>query len=116
METHFVGQPILVEFDHPPLFSKSPHCPQRIIWNEQLLTVIELVTEWRDYGRRGHMSDNMQPAHQSRAMQRGSWGVGRFFFHVRIMDGRELVIYYDRAPDGRNRKGSWHLERELTPS
>lgn len=115
METHFVGEPIEVGFDHPPLFSKSPDCPQRIIWRAETLTVTELVTEWRDYGRRGRRANNMRPERLARARLTGSWGVGRFYFHVQIADGREMVIYYDRAPNGQQRAGSWHLERLLLP-
>ena len=29
----YIGDPITVEFDRPPLFSKRPHCPDRFTWN-----------------------------------------------------------------------------------
>jgi hypothetical protein len=63
--------------------------------------------------RRGRMSNNMRPAHASRASRLGSWGVGRFYFRVKVDDGRIFEIYYDRAPaDADNRKGAWFLKGE----
>src|SRR5262245_29952805 len=114
METRFVGEAVEVEFDEPPALSKSPTCPQRIVWRAQTLPVVELLEEWRDFKRRGRMAANMQPEHASRAAGHGSWGVGRFFFRVRVEDGRVFDLYYDRAPQGSGeRGGSWHLYREL---
>jgi hypothetical protein len=48
------------------------------------------------------------------AESRGSWGVGRFYFRVKLEDGRVFDLYYDRAPQGVDRrKGTWFLFREL---
>jgi hypothetical protein len=117
-QTRFIGEPIEVEFDKPPLYSKMPPCPDRFVWQEASYTIVEVVQEWRDYGRRGRMSMNMRPANLAKAAKRGSWGVGRFYFRVRVADalgdGRVFDIYYDRAPKGQQQKeGSWHLYREL---
>ena len=63
----------------------------------------------------------MQPAHLAVAARRGSWGVGRYYFHV-LAAGPEVPgssprvfeIYYDRAPKGSDhRKGQWFLVSEL---
>jgi len=44
----------------------------------------------------------------------GSWGVGRFFFRIRVDTGKIFEIYYDRAPKGSKlRKGAWFLVGEL---
>ncbi|MEW5986630.1 MAG: DUF6504 family protein [Chloroflexota bacterium] len=112
--SHFIGEPVTVHFNRPPLLEKKPPCPDQFTWQGQTFTVVEMVAEWRDYRRRGRMADNMQPAHAATAAQRGSWGVGRFYFRVRTADGRLFELYYDRAPqDADHRKGTWFLYREL---
>lgn len=111
-----MGEPVKVEFDQPPTLSKAPTCPQRIVRQGRTMAVIALLEEWRDFERKGRMGANLQPEHVPRAVQRGSWGVGRFFFRVRVEDGRVYDLYYDRAPTaGGQREGSWHLYRELLP-
>ncbi|NOZ72643.1 MAG: hypothetical protein GXP38_12160 [Chloroflexi bacterium] len=109
---HFIGEPIQVEFDQPPTFCKTPGCPDRFIWREQCWLVSELLQAWQDFGRRGRMATNMRPEHAQRARQRGSWGVGRFYFRVRCEDGRIFDLYYDRSPR-QQREGEWFLFREL---
>jgi hypothetical protein len=111
---HFIGEPVTVEFDQPPLLEKKPRCPDRFIWAGEIYGINEKLSEWVDYQRRGRMAKNMQPAHASVAEQRGSWGVGRFYFRVRTADGRTFDLYYDRAPqDADRRKGGWFLYREF---
>jgi hypothetical protein len=113
--SRFIGEPIIVEFDQPPLLEKKPRCPDRIVWAGETLAVVEKLSEWQDYQRRGRMAQNMQPAHAAVAQQRGSWGVGRFYFRVRVAGDRLFDIYYDRAPqDADRRKGSWHIYREVS--
>jgi len=114
MKARFIGDPITVEWDKPPLLEKKPTCPDRIVWHDETLQVTQKLAEWRDYRRRGRMGKNMRPEHLHRARQRGSWGVGRFYFRVRVVDGRTLELYYDRAAqDSDRRKGSWFLSQEL---
>ena len=62
-DTRFIGEPITVEFDEPPAFSKKPHCPDRFIWGEETFVIISSLAEWRDYERRGRMAQNMRPEH-----------------------------------------------------
>ena len=110
----FIGEPIGVEFDEPPLLEKKPPCPDRFTWRERLYRVTEMLGEWQDYRRRGRMARNMRPGHAAVAEQRGSWGVGRYYFRVRTDSGRIFDLYYDRAPqDAGRRKGAWFLYREL---
>ncbi|HEY9088360.1 MAG TPA: DUF6504 family protein [Anaerolineaceae bacterium] len=109
----FIGEPIQAVFDQPPLLEKRPPCPDGFTWREQIYRITELLEEWFDYSRRGRMARNMAPQHAAVASSRGSLGVGRFYFRVRVMDGRIFEIYYDRAPkDAANRKGSWMLMGE----
>ena len=115
LDARFHADPIAVFFDHPPLLEKKPHCPDRFTWQEAQFTVERLLAEWVDYGRRGRMARNMRPENLSRARVRGSWGVGRFHFRVRVVGGRIFEIYYDRAPQG-DRKGNWVLSREIVGS
>jgi len=63
------------------------------------------------------MARNMQPQHAAVAAGRGSWGVGRDYFRVRVESGQVFDIYYDRAPKGSDaRKGTWFLYREVCAS
>ena len=113
----FIDEPIEVDFAQPPVFEKRPPCPDGFVWRGQAFRVVELLSEWRDYRRRGRMAANMRPEHAELAAERGSWGVGRFYFRVRIEAGPIFDLYYDRAPKGSvNRKGAWFLFRELVPA
>ena len=75
----FIDEPIEVDFDQPPVFEKRPECPDAFTWRGELYRVAEVLSEWRDYGRRGRMANNMRPEHAELAAERGSWGVGRFY-------------------------------------
>jgi hypothetical protein len=111
----FIDEPIVADFDQPPTFEKRPPCPDGFTWHGETYRIAELLSEWRDYQRRGRMANNMRPEHAELAEERGSWGVGRFFFRVRTAAGPIFDLYYDRAPKGSsNRKGGWFLFRELT--
>jgi hypothetical protein len=111
---HFIDEPITVEFDRPPLMEKTPPCPDGFHWQGRAYRVVEMLAEWSDFTRHGKMARNMRPSHAIAASTRGSWGVGRFFFRVRVEAGRIFDIYYDRAPkDANRRKGDWFLYREM---
>lgn len=61
------------------------------------------------------MAKNMQPQHDRVARERGSWGVGRYYFDVQTENDRCFRLYYDRAPsDATDRTGQWILLAELT--
>lgn len=110
----FLGESVEVDFDRPPALEKRPGCPDAFVWRGQRYQIIEKLNEWHDYGRRGRMAVNMRPDHAARATQRGSWGVGRDYFRVRVESGQIFDLYYDRAPrDADRRKGGWFLFREL---
>lgn len=109
----FIDEPIEVSFDSPPLLEKKPTCPDAFRWREKDYRVIDMLAEWVDYRRRGRMARNMAPAHAATASLRGSWGVGRFFFRVKVDSGQIFELYYDRAPkDAADRKGKWMLFSE----
>lgn len=113
-ETRFILEPVVAEWDKPPVREKTPRCPDRIVWGEETLAVVELLSEWKDFERRGRMASNMRPERVARARVKGSWGVGRFYFRVRLANGRVYDIYYDRAPKGSDaRKGAWFIKQEL---
>jgi hypothetical protein len=106
----FIDEPIEVHFDVPPMFEKTPTCPNAFTWQRKTLYIEKMLAEWQDYRRRGRMARNMQPAHAQQALRAGSWGVGRYYFRVQVDDGRIFEIYYDRAPgDVNHRKGSWFI-------
>jgi hypothetical protein len=111
----FISEPIAVEFDQEPALIKKPGMPARFRWRGQTFHVAHKLKEWHDYGRRGRMAHNMQPAHLEAAERRGSWGVGRDYYRVRTASGRIFGLYYDRAPkDAGDHGGSWFLYRELS--
>lgn len=111
----FIDEAIEVQFDRLPVFEKRPPCPDDFFWRGEAHRVVELLSEWHDYARRGRMAANMRPEHAALAAERGSWGVGRAYFRVRTEAGAIFDLYYDRAPKGvAQRKGSWFLFRELT--
>ena len=110
----FIGENIKVHFDKTPLLKKKPGCPDRFVWGGTTYEIQEKLAEWQDFKRRGRMAFNMRPANMSKALKRGSWGVGRFYFRVSTRCERIFEIYYDRAPkDADDRSGSWYLYREL---
>ncbi len=111
---HFIGAPIEVSFDRPPVREKTPPCPDGFTWEGRSYRVVEKLAEWADFSRRGRMARNMQPQHAAVAAGRGSLGVGRFYFRVRTDAGRVFDLYYDRTiVSAEDRKGHWFLYREM---
>lgn len=110
----FIGDVISVQHKQEPALLKKPHAPDLFIWDKTTFHVVEVVSSWVDYKRRGRMARNMQPKHLETAARRGSWGVGRFYFRVLTENGRCFDLYYDRAPEeAGDRSGHWYLYREL---
>ena len=113
---HFIDEAIAVEFRQAPMLEKRPDAPVAFVWRGRTWQVTEVLATWFDFERTGRQARNMAPAHQEVARRRGSWGVGRYFFRVRIEDGRAFDLYFDRAPEkAGDRKGHWFLFRELRP-
>src|SRR5687767_16034993 len=121
---HFLDLPIEPVFDTPPTREKTPECPNGFIWENKTYRVIEMLSSWSDFKRRGKMARNMRPAHSEVASGRGSLNVGRFYFRVRVAlsgsstagqnESRIFDIYYDRAMKNvDDRKGQWFIYREL---
>ena len=111
----YIGQEIQVAFDEPPALEKTPGCPDVLHIGNETLRIVEILDEWSDFTRRGRFARNMQPEHLKVAQSRGSWGVGRWVFRVRVEDDRLFELYYDRAPrDASDRMGYWFLRCELT--
>jgi hypothetical protein len=111
---HFFDHPIEVAFNSPPAREKLPHCPDRFTWEERTYRVVETLSEWTDFARRGRTARNMRPSHAEAAAERGSLNVGRFFFRVRVDSGQLFDIYYDRAiRNVDDHKGQWYVYREL---
>ena len=112
---HFLDQPIEVIFDTPPTLEKSPDIsPNGFIWDDKTYRVIEMLSSWNDFKRRGRMAQNMQPAHAAVASTRGSLNVGRFYFRVKVDTSQVFDIYYDRAMKNvDDRKGQWFIYREM---
>jgi len=111
---HFLDLPIEAVFDTPPTREKTPECPNGFIWEDKTYRVIEMLSSWSDFKRRGKMARNMRPAHAEVASNRGSLNVGRFYFRVKVDSDQIFDIYYDRAMKNVDeRKGQWFIYREL---
>lgn len=122
---HFYDERIEVLFDSPPAREKTPDCPDGFIWEGKTYRVVETLSEWSDFTRRGKFARNMRPAHAAVASTRGSLNVGRFYFRVKVVssggstlgdaESQIFDIYYDRAMKSvDDRKGQWFLYRELS--
>jgi hypothetical protein len=111
----FINEAVEAFFEQAPALEKKPGPPAGFIWRGERFVIVEILSEWHDYQRRGRMNRNMQPKHASAAELRGSWGVGQDYYRVRTQDERVFDIYYDRAPkDVDRRKGAWFLDREMS--
>ncbi len=111
---HFIGEEITIHFEKPLARQKTPPCPDGFTWHERIYRVVEKISEWKDFSRRGRMARNMRPAHAAIAASRGSLGVGRFYFRVRTNTGQIFDLYYDREiKDVDDRLGHWYLYREM---
>lgn len=111
---HFIGEEIEVRFDIPPIRQKTPPCPDNFLWQGRTYHVAEKLSEWSDFSRRGKMARNMQPAHAAVAASRGSLGVGRFYFRVKVDSGQVFDLYYDREIRSLEDKlGHWFLYRQI---
>ena len=110
----FLDQPVEVIFNSPPVHEKSPHCPDSFTWEGRTYQIVEKLSEWTDFTRRGRAARNMRPSHAEVASGRGSLNVGRFFFRVRVHTGQLFDLTYDRAMKSvDDRKGLWLVYREL---
>jgi len=113
-KTAYIGEMIAVGYDNPPLFMKKPDCPNTFFWNGSTYHIIEVISEWHDFSRKGKYSRNMKDAHLERANIKGSLGVGRFYFRVRTNENRLFEIYYDRGIKNTfETGGTWVLLQEL---
>jgi len=111
---HFLDHLIDPIFELPPIREKAPDCPNGFIWDGKNYRVMEMLSSWTDFTRRGKMSRNMRPAHAAVASTRGSLNVGRFYFRVKVDTGQVFDIYYDRAMKNvDDRKGQWFVYREM---
>ena len=112
--TRFIAEAIEVRFDEAPALEKKPPCPDGFVWRGSEYRIVATLGAWSDFSRRGRMARNMRLDHLATAKRRGSWGVGRFNFRVRVDTGQVFDLYYDRAPkSAADGKGAWFLFREL---
>jgi hypothetical protein len=83
----FISESIEVIFDKTLLVEKKPEPPNGFIWRDESYRVSEVLSQWQDFERRGSMAHNMRPSSMKKALRRGSYGVGRFYFRVRTENG-----------------------------
>lgn len=108
-----IDEPIEVFFEEEPVYEKRPDCPRGFIWRKGTYLIQEILSERQDFTRRGRFARNMSSPHLESSSRVGSWGVGRYYFCVRVENGRIFEIYFDRAPQGAgDRHGHWVLMGE----
>lgn len=113
----FISQPIEVHYNEEPFLLKTPRCPNGFTWCGRSYEILEVISEWQSFARKGRMAKNMRPSHATTASTRGSWGVGQFYFRIRVPGDLIYDIYYDRTPkDSINRTGGWFIDKELAES
>jgi hypothetical protein len=113
----FIAEEIDVHFDIPPLATKKPDSPSEFTWEGDTYKVVDTISRWFTYDRKGRFAKNMRPHNLRKAERRGSWGVGRFYFRVITDRGQTFDLYYDRASEAAgDRKGHWFLWREMKPA
>ncbi|MGD8603243.1 MAG: DUF6504 family protein [Anaerolineales bacterium] len=112
----FIDEPIQVSFNKPPQYSKKPGAPDSFTWRGEEYPIDSLILSWSDFSRKGRMARNMRPSNARKTVGRGSWGVGRFYFRVRVKGEAYFDLYYDRAPRAAGQgEGQWILLRRLDP-
>ena len=105
----FYNEPIEVQMREGVFLGKTPQAPLRFFWQGVCWEVKEVLLEWKDYERRGKSSRNMRPSNALKAISRGSFGVGRFYYRLLCTDDRIFQIYFDRAA---TRGPAWFLNAE----
>lgn len=111
----FIGQEITVTLPSGFAFEKKPPAPESFRWQGKLHSVSEILATWRRYGKPGLRTQGGRPPYYVRSGRgQGSWGQGRVYYRLRTETGRLFDLYYDRAPEGQRRAGSWRLWRELS--
>ena len=118
MPMEFYADEIEVRFDREPILEKKPGVPSSFIWRGREYGIVELLTEWHDYRKRGKTKAFYKKERGTywvkSGERQGSWGVGRDYYRVRAASGEVFEIYYDRAPKGRELRGQWILSRRMT--
>ena len=90
---HFYADPVEVLFDSLPAREKTPDCPNGFIWEGKSYRILETLSEWSDFTRRGKFARNMRPAHAAVASTRGSLNVGRFYFRYLLKKLFQTHLY-----------------------
>jgi hypothetical protein len=112
----FVGVEISVELPEGMVLEKKPPVPRAFVWDGERYEVVEMLAEWHRYGRPEIRTQGGRPPYYVRSGRtQGSWGQGRAYYRVRTASGDLFDLYYDRAPKGQQRSGSWFLWRALDP-
>jgi hypothetical protein len=111
---HFVGVEIAVDLPEELVLVKKPPVPTAFTWENVRFEIVDMLAEWHRYGRPEIRTQGGRPPYAQRSERtQGSWGVGRVYYRVRTAENRFFDLYYDRAPKGQLRDGSWVLWREL---
>lgn len=110
----FYGESIEAEFAQQPELEKKPGAPSAFVWRGQRFEVARVLKEWHDYGGSGPMGGMVGGGGKGA----GPWGggsrtIGRDYYRVATAGGEIFDVYFDRRPKGKDRKGSWTLDRKI---
>ncbi len=88
-------EPVGGEFDVAAMAAGLPGLPERFKWRGEELVIAEVIDTWKGTG----------PALE-RIKDRY---LRKHWFHVRLTDGRELKLYFERQPRTAGSKTRWWL-------
>ena len=78
MPMEFYADEIEVRFEQEPVLEKKPGVPASFIWRGREYGIVELLTEWHDYRKRGKIKLSTRRSGEatgSRAVRSGAHGV-----------------------------------------
>ncbi len=89
-------EPVGGDFDTAAMATGLPGLPSRFRWRDEELEIAELIDAWKGMGEAlERIKDRYLRKH---------------WFHVRLTDGRELKIYFERSPRSAGKgKARWWL-------
>jgi hypothetical protein len=86
-------EPVGGDFDVAAMATGMPGLPARFRWRDEELEIAELLDAWKGTGA---------------ALERiADRYLRKHWYHVRLRDGRELKLYFERQPRGAGKTRWW---------
>ena len=75
---NFIAEEIEAIFNDDFHLEKNPPCPDAFIWRGDEIRIVELMSSWSDFSRKGSSLKNMREEHLSK--NQGVLGCGKILF------------------------------------